>query len=99
MSKQYMTQQDMLVHLRVKRTAIMPLPPVLAPSSMQTQCIRAFGIPALWPKSTIAQKNSQEKEMPQFIPRYTSELGTHVLIQRNQDVNKTLLVKGELKSI
>lgn len=37
--------------------------------------------------------------MPQLIPRYALELGTHILIQRNQDVNKTLLVKGELKSI
>lgn len=99
MSKQYMTQQDMRVHLHMKRTAMIPLPPVVVPSSMQTQCTGASGIPALWPKSTTAQKHSQGREMPQFIPRYTLELGTHVLMQRNQDVNKTLRVKGGLKSI
>ena len=35
MSKQYMTQQDMLVDLHMKRTSIKPLPPVLAPSSIK----------------------------------------------------------------
>lgn len=99
MSEQYMTQQDMRVRLHMKRTAMIPLPPVVAPSCMQTRCTGASGIPALWPRSTTAQKHSQGREMPQFIPRYTLELGTHVLVQRNQDVSKILRVKGGLKSI